>query len=1712
MDCLRQLGCCFRHNRGDDQDRESEGSAESSQPSPARNIPLGTEMESVSTFDSTPLNKRKLSHQPPGQELTWITAPPASEASPEPIDTPPSTDCVPPVKQHSSPWPTTAKWQAFSEECQALVHRFLHKPLPGQQLSAGEIARPFHGAVHMSRAALWIPVLLTLYREAGDQEALDFPDNWLPYVMKAALLHDSGREGEAEDTKQWERASGEQCEDHLRAIGCPPELAARCRLAIINKDKPHAEKSFIEKLVHDADCLEIMRCHYCFDMAQLDYYQAFKHLPGTEEQVYKLATQVRSVIAGQGDLPCQCKIANSEAPFDKPEKHELVACKDDEIKARLEFAPNALEAQVEWLKQHQTELYGLYCKSAGNYSPASPVPSLESMEKTSQALGGSQGTSANGQYLDRKSGKKYYVKEPAAESARNEVLMARLASALGLKVPVVHLVREQERTLVVSEWQDGLATDQNRLEQAAPDQLARLYLVAALLGNVDILGHACANTQVNARGELVALDWGEAGEFGAPLASVRKTDSFSATVLELDTLLNAQHPAVEKTCHDSVMPAYEKAVEVFRKLDRKSIEAVVTDLLHRDTSELSRLIEVYGPDKPLDRQRLQSIIHDRLAYLARRFPQCCQERVTPAEHRAIVANGVRGLRLSVPASDITDGELCLFQFMDKDNQPVTECWLRLEPEVARKLSDRMELPYRHIRLIEDIVAYLNGFSESEQPKVMTPQWQAIITGMIERCEQASRDIEANKSVLSSEKDTVSPGKARATPDKMITMINRAAGYFRELQKMPLGATLELSGHGISPSDLPATGFPERMNTQHYEYNETTHFALRNLRCSHGWDTGTQEHKVGHYHLTLPNNPDVEVQWFGAEQATKMFALERVLVLRAKGAGKEAADQILSGLSQLEIATDRPDCDQIQALYTEQLARLLQVDEELKLAKLTETNSKTRWLVQKMGWQSLPHWEDHHRMRSGRIQFYHPVNSCPSTALSKLGVRSFHKLNFLNTTTDESVLMSLLHSGGQLLSACERARTGIRLPPLHEDTKFGGLIHDMYSGGATKVCFRLKSADDIQGTIGLVIKPEVLGRTDLVAYPVATDANSRIARVRASGNTPGLATWRSLSSIKNDHEITCADSISLDEVETVQLPYGRREILHLLTSECGQWHDGRPLDTVVMANLESYLRQLTSTDSALSEQSKQLVKTLEPDQLEKLLLANPELLNNGQIKSLQGVPIGPESLRFIEFSKVNLSGVIFRGINFMDIHNIRATFHKFLLGDLVKHDFSNMEFEDCSPYWLNNNELRDHVYRNKYCAKGLAASETEEDQRSKEIDSLIADIICENETLWTLSSLQWPVSAYQFRLLMLCGYRCCQDQRQAMVDIVNNSIKADRETADQYTQVAVDVYHAILSEKDVYGERKRKISHLLHTLSDVFLMHKCHHQRNPQLIKVLIEALPNVVSSGIHCIDINFQPFIELLIIKFPFTAMELRQLADSFLILRDNLQRSMRGTSSEAKAAEKTKEDIIYILFGLMLVSGQPVSSRIFMKCHSDPVFKRLTRETKETEKIVLEAVDFRIYEYQRIAFSGMKLINCVFSPKCTVPYGAYIDAHIEFTDDFKTNHSNLYEQSRKAFESIDRSLRTGVEKCRSGRVDSMTKEEVISVAQWLMSSKIRDKQEDTSPLSIKNKEKLRQFDVSDEKAWRTLLQANPELTKGTLARVPDFLKSFEQASEEELL
>src|SRR5205085_10768180 len=81
----------------------------------------------------------------------------------------------------------------------------------------------------------------------------------------------------------------------------PIDTAEILALAVKHKDTNN-EKHIYQKIIHDADCLDIMRVQWRFDATYLDFYKTIASKnPIAFDEMAKLITEVRSIIAVQGD-------------------------------------------------------------------------------------------------------------------------------------------------------------------------------------------------------------------------------------------------------------------------------------------------------------------------------------------------------------------------------------------------------------------------------------------------------------------------------------------------------------------------------------------------------------------------------------------------------------------------------------------------------------------------------------------------------------------------------------------------------------------------------------------------------------------------------------------------------------------------------------------------------------------------------------------------------------------------------------------------------------------------------------------------------------------------------------------------------------------------------------------------------------------------------------------------------------------------------------------------------------------------------------------------------------------------------------------------------------------------------------------------------------------------------------------------------------------
>ena len=209
----------------------------------------------------------------------------------------------------------------------AYPHIYQHA-YAGSTMEEHGIGRFHHGMQHVTRAAMYARVFANLYRKHGDEEAASLTEEDIKLIQIAILFHDSARENDGED--HWDHESAILLYFYLRTMGVAPEQCKMIAEATANKDpsrngyfelaenddgflfwrfNPAIEsgaKNIFEKIIHDCDCLDIIRARNQFDSKYLDFYKEIAMHEGGElalEEMAHLVMEARSIIDTQGDLP-----------------------------------------------------------------------------------------------------------------------------------------------------------------------------------------------------------------------------------------------------------------------------------------------------------------------------------------------------------------------------------------------------------------------------------------------------------------------------------------------------------------------------------------------------------------------------------------------------------------------------------------------------------------------------------------------------------------------------------------------------------------------------------------------------------------------------------------------------------------------------------------------------------------------------------------------------------------------------------------------------------------------------------------------------------------------------------------------------------------------------------------------------------------------------------------------------------------------------------------------------------------------------------------------------------------------------------------------------------------------------------------------------------------------------------------------------------------
>ena len=200
------------------------------------------------------------------------------------------------------------------------------------------ISRCTHGAMHAARVTAYIKVLHLFRQEYDDLAVYDLAHfahiyqlslvQMIHLVQIAGLFHDVARQDEGPD--HWDSDSAEICLSFLRTSieSLPDNIAQLIANTIAYKDNPtefwvatqalgftdehQIPCDYLRQLIHDADCLDIMRVRKKFKLQYLELMNSVC-LQYVKDEIVALVKDIRQLINQQGDQYFDCLIVEHDS-------------------------------------------------------------------------------------------------------------------------------------------------------------------------------------------------------------------------------------------------------------------------------------------------------------------------------------------------------------------------------------------------------------------------------------------------------------------------------------------------------------------------------------------------------------------------------------------------------------------------------------------------------------------------------------------------------------------------------------------------------------------------------------------------------------------------------------------------------------------------------------------------------------------------------------------------------------------------------------------------------------------------------------------------------------------------------------------------------------------------------------------------------------------------------------------------------------------------------------------------------------------------------------------------------------------------------------------------------------------------------------------------------------------------------------------------------
>lgn len=727
-------------------------------------------------------------------------------------------------------------------------------------------------------------------------------------------------------------------------------------------------------------------------------------------------------------------------------------------------------------------------KAKAKYKAAENVSIIPSVEVKTAGLNfedmalykGQAGSNKGGYYSNvNNPAERYYIKTPANEEiARNEMLASKLYQAAGTEVPNIQYIMVDGKKSIASSIIDGVENNSKILTSGK--LRAGIYddfVVDAWLANWDVVGLGYDNLLIKDGVRAVRIDVGGSLRFRAQGGA--KGKDFGKEVLELTSLRNPN------TNHQSA--------SIFKNITQAELETGVKKVLSISDDTIKKLVDEFGPESTIEKDKLKEILIARKQYLREQFPNvkpfeevkifdAGTKSFDASEIKAIQESRINGKAIRFDKDEIEDQQIIFWTEKDVKGRDIVCAQMKVRGAGANKMDafisqSDVSVGYNPSTIHDPIMEAIKGIAQQSRNDAAL---------------RAEKDIVRANKAIKTYYDEIAKLKSQGYANKDIValqehyhswveilenVVKKGAG---NLYKLEQDTSEYIKNNLIQFKRFTKSAeekvlftkaqdyFPEKKLEKGYAKQTTN--TLRRATEHAGRDSYVAE--IDGVKVTYwPNNDS-------------KFALQGMVQISVEGTTPDKMEKIISTLKDsLNINVARATATDKELLYLKQVlyARNDVFGQDL-LEKLEGSVQKQILIIQeslskKVRYDITKNANYNYdgisaTLGTGKLNCYRP----DLTGQKWNDFRDKYRLHHSLYRDPETIVDDLLNNGGELVSTTEKIRKGI---------EFGGKSpeKDLDTGGASYVFTRIQKADEAYSSYnGLVWKSDNLSRLDAISYP------------------------------------------------------------------------------------------------------------------------------------------------------------------------------------------------------------------------------------------------------------------------------------------------------------------------------------------------------------------------------------------------------------------------------------------------------------------------------------------------------------------------------------------------------------------------------------------------------------------------------------------------------